>query len=195
MKRFEYCATPILGVLLISSACKQRPTALPTRPDQVQFQSPPPAAPPPAVTPSVATYSVAFTASPACAAELPEAGRVRTYTATLYESGAIQWSGPTLQSPPGHQPISAGTQSGDVLSFSIDVEHDPQTDAFNGLWDNMGSGTFLTIAGKGNGTVNNAEIAGTFDGTIAFLELVPSPKVFIVHYFGARDHGFKFLKQ
>jgi hypothetical protein len=143
-------------------------------------------------------YTATFIASASCAAELPASARERSYTATLADDGSIQWTGPTLHSPPGHGVISAGSLVGDAFSFSVDVERDPLSDDFHGIWEDMEDGGFLNISGKGVGERHEQEINGTFDGLLAFYEPAapPNPSVLIVgHYCHASDHRFTFVKQ
>ena len=154
-----------------------------------------PVRPTPALSPVLGVYTATFAASPACASALPSAARERTYTATLLSDGRIEWTGSTLRPPPGHRPISSGTFSEDVFSFSIDVERDPQSDDFHGIWDDMGGGTYLTISGKGSGTVDDGEITGLLKGMFAFYEPVPNPNIVQVgHYCTAADHRFRLVK-
>jgi hypothetical protein len=139
-------------------------------------------------------YRATLTASSACASALPLAARERTYTATLLSDGRIEWTGPTLTPPSGHSPISSGIRSGDVFSFSIDVERrDPQDDGFNGIWDDMDGPGYLNISGNGSGTVDDGEITGLLTGTFAFHELVQGRN--IGHYCSAVDHRFRLVKE
>jgi len=149
-------------------------------------------------TAGAGVYAATFIASGSCASELPAEAHGRSYTATLLENGTIQWTGPTLNPPPGHRPVSSGSLVGDTFSFSVDFDRDPQSDDFHGIWDDMGNGTFLNISGKGIGERHALEITGTFDGLFAFYEPVvpPQPSVLIVgHYCRAGDHRFTFVKQ
>ena len=135
-------------------------------------------------------YVATFKASASCAAALPLSARERTYTATFRPDGYIVWSGPTLQPPQGHLPISSGTITNNVLSFSIDVDRDPQSDGFHGLWDVLGDGSFLNIAGKGLGEMRAGEITGAFKGLFAFYGTLIDGR-----YCNATDHEFRFVKQ
>jgi hypothetical protein len=103
-------------------------------------------------TPSVTgvVYSATFTASQSCAKSLPSGVRVRSYTATMTPDGAILWSGPTVHPPNGHNIISAGSFSESRFSFSVGKAHDPQSDAFNGIWDNVSGSEVFNIEGKGD---------------------------------------------
>jgi hypothetical protein len=140
------------------------------------------------------TYLATFTASLSCASALPESARERTYSATLLASGDIRWTGPTLHPPSGHGTISSGQLSSSSFSFSVDVPHDPQSDQFNGIWDEIGGGTVLTIAGKGIGEPHGSEIIGTFNGLLAFYG--PSqPDGIKPQYCNATDHRFRFVTQ
>jgi len=146
----------------------------------------------------VAVYAATFTASASCASELPVQARERTYTATLLGGGNISWTGPTLKPPPGHSPISHASIQDDAFSLSIDVERDPQSDAFHGIWDEMGNGTFLNISGKGSGTVQGNEIAGRLSGVISYYEPVSPPNADVLitgRYCQAADHTFRFVRQ
>ena len=138
----------------------------------------------------VAVYSATFTASATCASVLEPEARKRTYTATLRSGGNIEWSGPTLNPPSGHATISSGVLSDNSLSLSIDVERDPLSDGFHGLWDwdDFGGGKFLNISGKGTGIVEGAEVAGAFDGLFEFRDPFG-------HQCRATDHQFRFVKQ
>jgi hypothetical protein len=145
-----------------------------------------------------AVYSATFTASASCASELPAPARKRTYAATLLPNGNIRWTGPTVNPPGGHATISTGRIDGGVFTFSIDIDRDPQSDAFHGIWDDMGGGTILNISGKGTGTVHGNEITGMLNGLIAFYEPVvpPQPGVLITgRYCQATDHAFRFVRQ
>src|SRR5262245_52409516 len=90
-----------LGLVTISG-CEKSPTLAPTP------QLPPPNS---STSPSdvIAVYRATITASVSCAAAIPAMAQERTYTATLHSSGMLQWAGPTLNSPPGHNLISSGT--------------------------------------------------------------------------------------
>jgi len=90
-----------------------------------------PTQPNPSASPA-ATYLVTLSASSSCADKLPVAARHRTYTATLFSDGRIEWAAPTLNPPSGHWPISSGRvdEAQARFSFSIDVERDPQSDDF-----------------------------------------------------------------
>jgi hypothetical protein len=126
--------------------------------------------------------------------------RQRSYTANLFNDGRIEWIGPTLNPPSGHFPISSGRvdDAQARFSFSIDVERDPQSDDFHGIWDDLGAGTFLNISGNGNGTIDGAQITGTLAGLFAFFEPVvpPNPNVLLVgHYCSATDHSFTFVQR
>jgi hypothetical protein len=143
-------------------------------------------------------YSATFTASTSCASELPAAARQRTYTATLFADGNIGWSGPTVRPPSGHRAVSSGTITGDIFSFSIDFDRDPQSDDFHGIWDEMGGGTVLNISGKGIGTVHGPEINGRLNGLIAFYEPLVPPQpgmVLVGHYCQAPDHAVRFVRR
>lgn len=143
-----------------------------------------------------AVYLATFAASPSCASALPSMARERTYTAAPLPDGSLAWTGPTLNPPSGHRTISSATFSEDVFSFFIDVDRDPQSDDFHGLWDDMGGGTILNISGKGSGRVHDGEITGMMDGLFAFYEPDPTPNVvWIGHYCLAADHRFRFVKQ
>jgi hypothetical protein len=126
----------------------------------------------------------------------PEA-RERTYTATLRSDGTIEWSSPTLGSPLNHATISSGVLSDDVISFSIDIERDPMSDEFYGLWDDFGTGRVLLISGKGRGIVREPEVSGRFEGIFAVDDPLdpPQPGPFIPHYCQATDHQFRFVSQ
>ena len=138
-----------------------------------------------------ASYLVTLRASPSCASALPLSARERTYSAALRPDLRLDWTGPTLNPPSaGNTTISRATIGEDAFSFSIDVHRDPQSDYFQGLWDDMGGGTVLTIAGKGSGTINDEEINGTMGGLFAFYDVWS-----IAHYCEATDHRFRFVKQ
>lgn len=144
-----------------------------------------------------AVYTATFTASAACALVLEPEARERTYTATLRSDGMIDWSGPNLNPPSGHQTISSGVLSANSLSFSIDLERDPQSDDFHGLWEDFGSGKILNISGKGSGVVRGTEVAGAFDGLFALYDPLDPPQpgtLFTAHYCAARDHQFRLVK-
>lgn len=82
--------------------------------------------------------------------------------------------------------------SGDTFSFSIDVERDPQSDDFHGIWDVVENGTWLNIAGKGSGERSDTGMSGTFAGLFAFYGLgLPGTG----QYCSASDHSFRFMKQ
>jgi hypothetical protein len=156
-----------------------------------------PVRPTPASSPAViGVYAATLAASPSCAFALPSTARERTYTATLLLGGTIEWTAPTLKPPSGHWTVSSGTLSGDMFSFSIDIERDSQSDDGHGLWDDMGGGTFLTISGNGRGTVDEGGITGQFNGLFAFFEPVRDPNVLVIgHYCRAVDHRFRFAKE
>lgn len=136
------------------------------------------------------SYLATFEASASCASVLPLSVRERTYTAMIRPDGRIDWSGPSLQPPPGHWPISSATLKDDLFSFSIDVDRDPQSDDFHGLWDILEGGEFLTIAGKGRGELHGGEIAGALSGSIAFFTSSLEG-----HYCLATDHEFRLVRQ
>jgi len=143
-------------------------------------------------------YTATLTASAACAFVLEPEARERIYTETLRSDGTMDWSAPSLDPPSGHATISSGVLSDDTLSFSIDVERDPQSDDFHGLWEDLGSGKVLNISGKGSGVVRGSEVTGTFDGLFALYDPLdpPQPGIFFTaHYCKARDHQFRFVKQ
>ncbi len=147
--------------------------------------------------PVIAVYTATLTASATCAFALEPEARERTYTETLRSDGTIDWSGPTLNPPSGHATISSGVLSDNALSFSIDIERDPQSDDFHGLWEDLGSGKVLNISGKGSGVVR-AEVTGTFDGLFALYDPLDPPQpgtLFTAHCCTARDHQFRFVKQ
>jgi hypothetical protein len=147
---------------------------------------------------AVAILTATLIASAACASVLEPDGRERTYTETLRSDGTIEWSAPALSPPSGHATISSGVLSDNALSFSIDVERDPQSDDFHGLWEDFGSGKVLNISGKGSGVVRGAEVTGTFDGLFALYDPLdpPQPGILLtVHYCKARDHQFRLVKQ
>jgi len=138
-----------------------------------------------------ASYFATLRASPSCASALPPNAQERTYSATLLPDGRLDWTGPTLNPPAAHnRTVSGATISEDVFSFFIDVDRDPQSDYFQGLWDDMGAGTLLTIAGKGNGTISDEEITGNMGGLFAFYDHWS-----IAHYCEASDHQFRIVKQ
>ena len=88
--------------------------------------------------------------------------------------------------------------SDNALSFSIDVERDPQSDDFHGLWEDFGSGMFLNVSGTGKGTASGGEVTGTFDGVFALYDPLDPPRpgsLRTAHYCQARDHEFRFVKQ
>ena len=146
----------------------------------------------------VAVYTATLTASATCAFVLEPDARERTYTETLHSDGSIDWSAPTLDPPSGHATISSGVLSDNVLSFSIDVERDPMSDGFNGLWEDFGSGKILNISGKGSGAVRGDEVTGTFDGLFALYDPLDPPQpgiLFTSHYCKAKDHQFRFVRQ
>jgi hypothetical protein len=146
----------------------------------------------------MAVDTTTLTASATCASVLEPEARERTYTGTLRSDGTIDWSAHTLNPPSGHATISSGVLSDNALSFSIDVERDPQSDDFHGLWEDFGSGKVLNISGKGSGVVRGAEVTGTFDGLFALYDPLdpPQPGIFLtVHYCQAKDHQFRFVKQ
>jgi hypothetical protein len=139
----------------------------------------------------VASYLVTLTASSSCAEKLALPARERSYLATLFDDGRIEWAGPTLNPPRGHLPISSGRvdDAQKRFFFSIDVDRDPQSDDFHGLSDDLGNGTFLNISGKGEGDIDGGRITGTLAGMFAFFEL------FVGHYCSATDHHFTFVQQ
>ena len=182
------------GVL---AGCGQETTSPSTAPPSLAPSAP--AAPKPSANP-VASYLVTLTASSTCAEKLPLAARERSYTATLFNDGRLEWTGPTLNPPSGHFPISSGRvdDAQARLSFSIDIERDPQSDDFHGLWDDLGAGTFLNISGNGSGPIDGGRITGTLAGMFAFFEPVvpPNPNVLLVgHYCSATDHRFSFVQR
>jgi len=147
---------------------------------------------------AVAIFTATLIASAACASVLEPEARERTYTGTLRSDGTIDWSAPTLDPPSGHATVSSGVLSDNALSFSIDVERDPMSDDFHGLWEDFGSGKVLNIAGKGSGVVGGSEVTGTFDGLFALYDPLDPPQpgiLFTPHYCKARDHQFRFVKQ
>jgi hypothetical protein len=147
---------------------------------------------------TAAVYAATFTASSRCAPALEPEARERAYTETLRSDGTIDWSSPTLNPPSGHATISSGVLADNALSCSIDVERDPQSDDFHGLWEDFGSGKVLNISGKGSGVVRGSEVAGAFDGLFALYDPLDPPQpgiLFTAHYCTARDHQFRFVKQ
>jgi hypothetical protein len=120
---------------------------------------------------------------------LPESARRRQFTAMLKEDGTLDWQGSRLQFPPGHFPISSAILQGDQFSFNLDVERDPQSDDFHGLWEELGNGTFLTIAGRGSGTIRDGTVSGLLNGTFVFYD---GPTAAFGHYCRATDHRFTF---
>jgi hypothetical protein len=138
----------------------------------------------------VAVYAATFTASAACAFVLEPEARKRTYTATLRSEGSIEWSGPTLNPPSGHDTISSGVLSNNSLLFSIDVERDSESHGVHGLWDwdDFGGGKFLNISGKGLGVAHGTQVTGAFDGLFELHDPFG-------HYCQATNHQFRFVKQ
>jgi hypothetical protein len=187
MNRVDYGIAALVA-LLTAAGCEHRPSTLTAPTGRSQPSQQPTSQQPKQV---VATYNATLTASPSCADRLPEAARERTYTATLYADGVIAWTGPTLHPPPGHATISSGTLSEQSFVFSIDVERDPQSDDFHGIWDDMGGTGILNISGKGHGTLEDAHIAGRLAGVFGFWE-GPNTNG---SYCSAPDHGFTFVKQ
>ena len=180
----------IVVALLAAAACGSTSVVAPTA-----SSSAPPNPPPPS-SEVIGVYLATQAASVSCASALPATARERTYTATLLSDRRIDWTGPTLNPPSGHRPISSGTLAEEVFSFSIDIDRDPQSDDFHGLWDELGGGTILNISGKGNGTAHDGEITGMLSGVFAFYEPVPDPnRLWIGHYCSARDHRFRFVRQ
>ena len=146
----------------------------------------------------VAIFTATLSASASCASALERNARERSYTATLRSDGRIAWSGSRLNPPFTRATISSGVVSDNAFSFSIDVERDPQSDDFHGLWEDFGSGKFLNISGKGSGVVRGAEVTGTFDGVFALYDPLNPPQpgtLFTAHYCAARDHQCRFVKQ
>src|SRR5262245_61120059 len=80
--------------------------------------------PQPAIT---AVYAATLTSSESCGTNLPAEARERTYTATLLSDGKLAWTGPTLNPPSSHRPISSATLSDAAFVFSVDIERDPQS--------------------------------------------------------------------
>ena len=183
-------STLIVAAVLGATACGSTPVVGPT---SQQPPIPPNLPTPPAGV--IGVYRATFGASASCASALPAAAQERSYTATLLSDGRIDWNGPTLNSPSGHRPISSGTLSDDVFSFNIDIERDPQSDDFHGLWDEIGGSTTLNISGKGNGTVHDDEITGLLNGVFAFYEPAPDPRLRVGRYCAAADHRFRFVRQ
>jgi hypothetical protein len=106
--------------------------------------------------------------------------------------------GPTVTPPTGHTTISSGTFTGGEFSFSIDADRDPQSDAFHGIWDDLGGAMTLHISGKGTGAVQGIEITGKLNGVMALYgPVVPhQPDVLIRgRYCQAADHAFRFVRQ
>jgi hypothetical protein len=135
------------------------------------------------------TFRATLVASESCASALPAAARVRTYAATLLPDGIIDWRAPTLQRPVHHRAvISSWTLSEQVFSISIDSNRDPQSDDFGGIIDGIGTGTAVTISGRGSGVAEGGNITGVLDGVFAVYD-IPSQ-----HWGGAscsaKDHGF-----
>lgn len=181
-----------LVAVLGTAACGGTSVVAPTSSPPVPVPTPPNPPSPPAE--AIGVYLVTFEPSASCASALPGAAQKRTYTATLLSDGRIDWSAPTLNPPSWHRTISSGTFAEDVFSFSIDIDRDPQSDDFHGLWDEMGGGTFLNISGKGNGNVHDGENTGVLNGVFAFYE--PDPHRFrIGRYCSATDHRFRFVRQ
>jgi hypothetical protein len=173
---------PLIAILLFCGGCDG--VHQPAAPSGAsELPGPPPATP-------VTDYAATLTASASCAAILPAEARQRTYAVQLRPSGELKWIAPTLSAPPGHAPISFATVSNGTFAFSIDVERDPQSDAFNGLWDLLSGSGFLTISGKGRGTGAD-NISGMFDGIFAYYPGVNESG----QYCRAVDHHFTFVKQ
>jgi hypothetical protein len=108
--------------------------------------------------------------------------------------GAILWSGPTVHPPNGHNIVSAGSFSESRFSFSVGKAHDPQSDAFNGIWDNVSGSEVFNIEGKGEGTVDPATISGIFKGVFADHTLHENG-MSDGAWCTADDHRFTFTKQ
>ena len=161
----------------------------------------PPTVTPPAPPPSAslkAEYAVTLAASSACAVELPTAARERSYTAKFFADGHVEWRAPTLRPPLGHGATSSGTVEAGAVSFSIDVERDPQSDDFHGLWDALSGDTWVQISGKGSVAQTGERLTGTLDGLFAFYEphVPANPGVLIDgRYCQAKDHRVTFVKQ
>jgi hypothetical protein len=188
----------LLAVLVIAvlnaAACGGPSVVAPTTPSAAPAPAPPNPPGPPAEV--IDVYRATFAVSHSCASALPAAAQERTYTARLLSDGRIDWSGPTLNPPSGHRTISSGTLTEDVFSFNIDIDRDPQSDDFHGLWDEMGGGTTLNISGKGSGTTHDGEIIGLLNGVFAFYEPVADRNVLrIGRYCSAADHRFRFVPQ
>jgi hypothetical protein len=120
---------------------------------------------------------------------LPDAMRVRSYTAEFWSDGTIRWHGQTLTTPPGHSIVSSESTSGGSFSMVIGTKEDPQSDAFHGLTEEFG-GTILNIAGDGTGTISGALIKGTLSGDFNYYEVDRSGIVTRATFCSAPDHAF-----
>ncbi len=135
------------------------------------------------------SFAATLTASPSCAATLPEAMRVRSYTAEFWSDGTIHWKSPTLTVPMGHDIVSGETAAGSSFSMFIGTKEDPQSDAFHGLTEDFGA-TILNIAGDGTGTISGGLIKGTLSGDFNYYEVDSSGVQTRAIYCSAPDHAF-----
>jgi hypothetical protein len=174
------------------SACSEHSITQPTAPANAAAQ-------PQQASPTVA-YEATLVASPTCAENLPPDIRVRHYIATMFQTGKMNWTGPTVQQPPGHALVSSGQINGNTLTFTIGIKDpDPQSDNFHGIWDALDGTRFLTVQGSGSGTRSNdspgnGQIAGAFAGDFSyFYEIGATGVVGQTAFCTATDHTFTFV--
>lgn len=132
---------------------------------------------PPATTPAgpanvAGNYTFTYTASAACAAQLPASFRARSYQAVITQSGstiAVNLVGnfPAL--------VFNGSVSGSSVSF---------TWAFT---ETVSGGFLVGPAFTGTGTVSGSSIQGTMSGTLQYSPLSGSTSSCV-----AADHQFTF---
>jgi hypothetical protein len=142
-----------------------------------------------AATPT-ATYSATLSASPSCSDALPPDARVRHFVAGLYQNGSMRWTSATVTEPPGHRQVSSAQFSGDQLAMNIGTPQDPQSDAFNGITDVLGTSGIVNISGAGSGVVRNGQISGTLQGVFSFYGPPNSQGMVTGVYCAAADHTF-----
>jgi hypothetical protein len=115
---------------------------------------------------------------------------VRHFEVSLYDNGSLRWTSRTVSEPPGHRQISSARYSGTEFSMSIGIDHDPQSDAFNGITEQLISAGMITIAGAGSGVLVGDQITGTFRGDFTFFSTDGQGNVVNGSYCTAADHTF-----
>ena len=193
MNRLPVVFAVVLATLL-SGCNRSGPSVLSTVPSTVAAPAPPVPPSPPSFNVS-GTYSATLSASPSCASQVASDARSRQFQVTLSDTGQMAWSAADLFTPGGHGIVSSGHATDSSFSLVIGTKEDPQSDAFHGLWEQLSSDRWLTIAGEGSGSVQGDRITGSFSGMFHYYEGGDGGPYRNEGYCSAADHTFVLVRQ